>query len=164
MSTIAIIYNIALFLLVGHILNCGRSIHSSGIRDGIVRSINVIRVFVYCHILRPSPHSVNWIRTHNPSRRAPVDLRLSPRGHWDRHEGKSEDTIVTVHCVKAYVRVEACAYLLYGTKSRVVTDLLTGHNTLIRQLLLMGLTNSPLCRRRGEEDELQPIFCVSVKL
>jgi len=44
---------------VGHILNCGRSIHSSGIRDGIVRSINAIRVFVYCHILRPSPHPVN---------------------------------------------------------------------------------------------------------
>jgi len=59
MTTFAIIHNIALFLLVGHILNCGRSIHSSGIRDGIVRSINAIRVFVYCHILRPSPHSVN---------------------------------------------------------------------------------------------------------
>ena len=58
-TTFAIIHNIALFLLVGHILNCGRSIHSSGIRDGIVRSINAIRGFVYCHILRPSPPSVN---------------------------------------------------------------------------------------------------------
>jgi len=59
MTTFAIIHNIALFLLVGHMLNCGRSIHSSGIRDGIVRSINAIQVYVYCHILRPSPHSVN---------------------------------------------------------------------------------------------------------
>jgi len=59
MTTFAIIHNMALFLLVGHILNCGRSIHSSGIRDRIVRSISAIRVFVYCHILRPSPHSVN---------------------------------------------------------------------------------------------------------
>ena len=33
------------------------SIHSSGIRDGIIRCINAIRDFVYCHILRHSPHS-----------------------------------------------------------------------------------------------------------
>jgi len=59
MTMFAIIHNMALFLSMGHILNCGRNIHSSGIRDGIVRSINAIRGFVYCHILRPSPHSVN---------------------------------------------------------------------------------------------------------
>ena len=59
MTTFPIIHNIAFFLLVGNILTCGRSINSSGIRDGIVRSINAFRVSVYCHILRPSPHSVN---------------------------------------------------------------------------------------------------------
>ena len=37
--------------------------------------------------------------------------------------------------------------------SSVVIDLLTGHNTLIRHLHLMGLTNNPLSRRRGAEDE-----------
>jgi hypothetical protein len=79
------------------------------------------------------------------------------------HEGKSEGTIVPVHCVKATGRMEACAYLLHGTKSRVVIGLLTGHNTLRRQLLLMGLTNSPLRRRCGAEDEPQPTFCVSVR-
>ena len=26
-----------------------------------------------------------WIRTHDPSRRAGADLRLRPRGDWDRH-------------------------------------------------------------------------------
>ena len=31
--------------------------------------------------------------------------------------------------------------------------LLTGHNTLRGHLNLMGITNSPLCRRCGEEDE-----------
>jgi hypothetical protein len=31
-------------------------------------------------------------------------------------------------------------------QSRAVTDLLTGHNTLGRQLYLQGLSNSPLCR------------------
>jgi hypothetical protein len=39
------------------------------------------------------------------------------------------------------------------TKSRVVTDLLTGHNTLTRHLHFMGLTNCPLCRRCGAEGE-----------
>ena len=39
------------------------------------------------------------------------------------------------------------------TQSRVVTTLLTGHYTLRRQLHLMGLTNSPLCRRCGVGDE-----------
>ena len=31
--------------------------------------------------------------------------------------------------------------------------LLTGHNTLRRHLNLTGITNSPLCRRCGQEDE-----------
>ena len=39
------------------------------------------------------------------------------------------------------------------TQSRVVTGLLTGHNTLRRHLHLMGLSVSPLCRRCGAEDE-----------
>jgi len=39
------------------------------------------------------------------------------------------------------------------TQSRAVTGLLTGHNTLRRHLHLMGLSDSPLCRRFGAEDE-----------
>jgi len=39
------------------------------------------------------------------------------------------------------------------TQSRVVTALLTIHNTLRKHLYLMGLTNSPLCRRCGAEEE-----------
>ena len=30
-------------------------------------------------------HAPGGIRTHNLSRRAAADLRLRPRGHWDRH-------------------------------------------------------------------------------
>jgi hypothetical protein len=40
-----------------------------------------------------------------------------------------------------------------GTQSRVVTGLLAGHNTLRRHLHLMGLTDSPLCRKCGAEEE-----------
>jgi len=39
------------------------------------------------------------------------------------------------------------------TQSRVITSLLTGHNILRRHLHLIGLTNSPLCRRCEAEDE-----------
>ena len=35
---------------------------------------------------------------------------------------------------------------------RAVTGLLTGRNTLRRRLYLMGLSDSPLCRRCGAED------------
>jgi hypothetical protein len=39
------------------------------------------------------------------------------------------------------------------TQSRVDTGLLTGHNTLCRHLHLMGLMDSPLCRKYGVEEE-----------
>jgi len=39
------------------------------------------------------------------------------------------------------------------TQCDVVIGLLTRHNTLRRHLHLMGLTNSPLCRRCEAEDE-----------
>ena len=38
-------------------------------------------------------------------------------------------------------------------QSRAVTGLLTGHNNLRRHLHLMGLSDSPLCKRCGAEDE-----------
>jgi hypothetical protein len=38
-------------------------------------------------------------------------------------------------------------------QSRVVTGLLTGHNTLRRHLHLMGLPDSPLCRKCGVKEE-----------
>ena len=38
-------------------------------------------------------------------------------------------------------------------QSRVITGLLTGHNTLRRHLHVMGLVDSPLCRRCAAEDE-----------
>ena len=39
------------------------------------------------------------------------------------------------------------------TQSTAVTGLLTGHNTLRRHLRLMWLSDSPLCRRCGAQDE-----------
>jgi len=39
------------------------------------------------------------------------------------------------------------------TQIRVVTGLLTGHNTLRRHLHIMGLGNDPMCRKCGTEKE-----------
>jgi hypothetical protein len=40
-----------------------------------------------------------------------------------------------------------------SVQSRAVTGLLTGHITLRRHFHLMGLIDSPLCRKSGAEDE-----------
>jgi hypothetical protein len=46
------------------------------------------------------------------------------------------------------------------TQSRVITGLLTGHNTLRRHLYIMGLSDSPLCRKCGAEEETSPhVLC-----
>ena len=37
------------------------------------------------HSQQTNIHAPGGIRTHDRSRRAAVDLRLRPRGHWDRH-------------------------------------------------------------------------------
>jgi hypothetical protein len=39
------------------------------------------------------------------------------------------------------------------TQSRAVIGLLTGHNTLRRHLHILGLADSPLCRKCGVEEE-----------
>ena len=39
------------------------------------------------------------------------------------------------------------------TQSRVITGLLTGHNTLRRHLYVMGLSSNPTCRKCGTEEE-----------
>ena len=45
------------------------------------------------------------------------------------------------------------ALSLNRTQHRAVTDLITGHNTVRRHLKVTGLSDSPLCRRCGAEDE-----------
>ena len=45
-------------------------------------------------------------------------------------------------------------------QTRAVTGLLTGHNALRRRLHLLGLVDSPMCRRCGmEEETLAYILC-----
>jgi len=57
--------------------------------------------------------------------------------------------LISEPCLGAQARVLS----FNGTESRDITGLLTGHNTLRRHLHLMGLSDSPMCRRCGAEDE-----------
>jgi hypothetical protein len=51
-------------------------------------------------------------------------------------------------------RVAKARFLSFNRiQLRAVTGLLTGHNTMRRHLYLMGLSDSPLCRRCEAEDE-----------
>jgi len=47
------------------------------------------------------------------------------------------------------------ARLLFFNKTqfRAVIGLLTGHNTLRRRLYVMGLSNNPICKKCGNEEE-----------
>ena len=74
--------------------------------------------------------------------------------HWVRWRGLGDTQrqpreLISEPCPGAKAR-----FLSFNrAQSRVTTGLLTGHNTLRRRLHLMGLSDSPLCRRCGAEDE-----------
>ena len=70
-----------------------------------------------------------------------------PRGLGDTQRQAPE--LISGPCLGAKAK-----FLSFNrTQSKTVTGLLTGHNTLRRHLHLMGLSDSPLCRRCGAEDE-----------
>jgi len=52
-----------------------------------------------------------------------------------------------------YLGAKARILSFNRTQSRAVTGLLTGHDTLRRHLHLLGLSDSPLCRRCGVSEE-----------
>ena len=86
--------------------------------------------------------------------------------HWVRWRGLDDNQrqareLISEPCLCAKAR-----YLSFDrTQSRAVSDLLTGHNTLRRRLHLLGMIDSPLCRRSGAEDETSAhILCKCVAL
>ena len=62
---------------------------------------------------------------------------------------KQARELISGPCLGAQARILS----FNRTQYRAVTGLLTGHNTLRRHLHLMGLSDSPLCRRCGAKDE-----------
>jgi ferredoxin-thioredoxin reductase catalytic subunit len=65
------------------------------------------------------------------------------------HNQRPVRELISGPCLGAKARVLS----FNRTQSRTVTGLLIGHNTLRRHLHLMGLSDSPLCRRCGAQDE-----------
>ena len=69
------------------------------------------------------------------------------RGLGDTQRQTSE--LISGHCLGTKAR-----FLSFNrTLSRAFTGLLTGHNTVRRHLHLIGLSDSPLCRRCGAQEE-----------
>ena len=63
-------------------------------------------------------------------------------------------------CSGPFLTTKARLLSFNRTQCRVVTGLLTGHNTLRRHLCVMGLSNKPICRKFGaEEDNSVHILC-----
>ena len=69
------------------------------------------------------------------------------RGLGDTHRQARE--LISGPCLGAKAKFLS----FIRTQSRAVTGLLTGHNTQRRHLHLMWLSDIPLCRRCGAEDE-----------
>jgi len=58
-----------------------------------------------------------------------------------------------MYCPPACLAAKTKFLSFNRTQSRAVTGLLTGRNTLRRRLHLLGLSDGPLCRRCGAEEE-----------
>jgi len=84
--------------------------------------------------------------------------------HWVRWRGLGDTRrqareLISGPCLGAKARFLS----LNRAQSRAVTGFLTGRNRLRRHLHLLGLLDSPLCRRCGAEEETSA-HIVSVKL
>jgi hypothetical protein len=74
--------------------------------------------------------------------------------HWARWQGLGDTQRQARELISGPSLGAKAKFLSFNrTQSRVVTGLLTGHNTLRRHLHLLGLLDSPLCRRCGVKEE-----------
>jgi hypothetical protein len=74
--------------------------------------------------------------------------------NWARWRGLGDTHRQARELISGPSLVVKAKFLSFNrTQSRAVTGLLTGHNTLRRHLDLLGLADSPLCRKCGVEEE-----------
>ena len=74
--------------------------------------------------------------------------------HWVRWRGLGDtQRQVRELILGPYLGAKARFLSFNMTQSRAVTGLLTGHDTVRRHLHLKGLSDSPLCRRCGAQEE-----------
>ena len=88
------------------------------------------------------PTTTKWVQGLSPVKRPGHGVDHSPLSRQARE-------LISGTCLGAKAR-----FLSFNkTQSRAVTGLPTGHNTPRRHLHLIGLSDSPLCRRCGAEGE-----------
>ena len=62
--------------------------------------------------------------------------------------------LITVQKTSKYYTTDRAKFLTFSRiQARAVTGLLKGHNTLRRHLHLLGLLDSPMCRKFGVREE-----------
>jgi len=84
---------------------------------------------------------------------------------WARWRGLDDTQrqareLISGHCLSAKAKLLP----FNRTQSRAITGLLTGHNTLRRHLHLLGLLDSPLCKKCGVKEETSAQSSVNVSL
>jgi hypothetical protein len=74
--------------------------------------------------------------------------------HWARWRGLGNTQRQTPDLISGPILGAKAKFLSFNrTQSRAVNGLLTGYNTLRRHLHLLGLADSPLCRKCGVKEE-----------
>jgi hypothetical protein len=97
------------------------------------------------------PEPVLGVSRQNLRNKISLWLGNQHRSHWQNlgNSQRQAHELISRPCWGTSVR-----FLSFNRiQSRVVTGLLTWHNTLYRHLHLMGLLDSPLCRKCAAEDE-----------
>ena len=138
LNNISIRHAVGLFWVAGH-----AGIRGNKIADGLARSGTALR------FLRPEPAL-------GVSRRD-LQMRLGRwlvNQHGARWRGLGDTRRQAHEFISGPSLGTRAKFMTFNrTQSRAVTGLLTGHNTLRRHLHLLGLLDSPLCRKCevGEE-------------
>jgi hypothetical protein len=97
----------------------------------------------------------NWKKLCNVDRRVNAkNGRWLVNQHWPRWRGLGDTQRQARELISGPSLGAKAKFLSFNrTQSRAVTGLLTGHNTLRRHLHLLGLVDSPLCRKCGVKEE-----------
>jgi len=149
LNDISIRHAVGLFWVPGH-----AGIRGNEIADGLARGGTALR------FLGPEPAL-------EVSRRD-LEKRLGRwlvNQHWARWRGLGDNQRQAREFISGPNLGTRAKFITFNrTESRVVTGLLRGHNTLRRHLHLLGLLDSPLCRKCGVGEETSAHILLSARL
>jgi hypothetical protein len=92
------------------------------------------------HSKETNIHAPGGIRTRNPSKRMAADLRLRPRGHWDRHRYSNMNIHTYIHThTYIYIDVQILLVSIHRLVSADWTNYTGPENAAIFMLQLNTL-------------------------